>query len=109
MKQIARGFRDAKSPPILQIRPQKRAQNTGQAFSSHESRKAFVQFVTPFRGGRWGGHWWALVGVSWGGGRFSWGFRGGHRDTAGTDQPVLGLKTGYGEVSIEDKVVHGVT
>jgi len=22
---------------------------------------------------------------------------------------VLGLKTGYGEVSIEDKVVHGVT
>ena len=48
-------------PPILQIRPQKRAQNTGQAFSSHESRKAFVQFVTPFRG--------ALLGGSWGGGR----------------------------------------
>ena len=54
-------------PPILQIRPQKRAQNTEQAFSRHKTREAFVQFVTPFRGG---------VGISGGFVGYCWGFRG---------------------------------
>ena len=48
-----------------------------------------------------------FVGVSWGGGRLACprGVPNCPRDTAGTDQPVLGLKTGYGVVSMEGKVV----
>ena len=75
-------------PPILQIRPQKRAQNTGQAFSSHESRKAFVQFVTPFHG--------ALLGGSWGGGRVSCGLARCFRGVPNCPRDTVGQVSGTG-------------